>query len=131
MLKTIFLGLCLICAMFLVSCTKTEPAANNSNTAADKPATAATTPAATKPATASAEKVGVAECDNFLAAYEACVTDKVPAAARAQYQSGLAQWRKSWKTLADNPQTKPTLVQACKQAMEQQRAAMKSYGCTF
>ena len=31
-----------------------------------------------------ADKIGVAECDDFIDKYEACITGKVPEAARAQ-----------------------------------------------
>jgi hypothetical protein len=86
------------------------------------------------PATTSASsgpKIGVAECDEFIAAYEACVNDKVPAASRAQFNTSLAQWRKSWHDLAAKPQTKPTLAQVCKTSLEQARQSMKAYGCKF
>jgi len=115
----------------LLACSKTETTPGNTASApANRPAAAATTPAAANPVSAS-NKTGVAECDDFIAAYEACVKNKVPAAAQAQFNQGLAQWRQQWKTLADNPQTKPTLVGVCKQAMETSRTSMKAYGCTF
>src|SRR2546423_956320 len=76
-------------------------------------------------------KIGVPECDDFIAKYEACVTGKVPEAARASYQTAVKQWKDSWKKLAENPQTKGTLAAACKQAREQQETALKSYGCTW
>ena len=81
--------------------------------------------------TSTGEKIGVPECDDFIAKYDACVSSKVPEAARAQYKNALAQWRESWRGLAQNPQTKATLVSVCKQAAEQQAAALKSYGCGF
>jgi hypothetical protein len=82
-------------------------------------------------ATASDEKIGVPECDDFIAKYDACVSSKVPEAARAQYKSGVQQWRDSWRKLAANPQTKATLAQACKTSLESARTSMKSYGCDF
>ena len=51
-------------------------------------------PAAT--ATATVAATGVAECDQFLDAYEQCLTAKVPAQAREQMQAGVAQWRRPW-----------------------------------
>ncbi|HEX9629190.1 MAG TPA: hypothetical protein VF961_04160 [Pyrinomonadaceae bacterium] len=71
------------------------------------------------------------ECDEFIAAYDACVSSKVPEAARAQYKTAIEQWRSSWRKLAANPNTKATLAAACKQSAESARASMKSYGCTF
>ena len=132
MRRTTILALSLVCGLLLMACTTTETT-NNSNTnsnssTAQKPA--ATTPA-TETAATSGDKIGVPECDDFIAKYEACVSNKVPEVARAQYQSSLRQWKDSWKKLAENPQTKPTLVSACKQAVEQHSAALKSFGCTF
>ena len=86
---------------------------------------------ATSSTTSTGDKIGIPECDDFIAKYEACVSGKVPEAARASYQTALKQWRESWKKLAENPQTKGTLAAACKQAKEQQEAALKSYGCTW
>jgi hypothetical protein len=77
------------------------------------------------------QKIGVPECDEFIAAYDACVSGKVPETARAQYKTAIAQWRSSWSKLAANPQTKASLVTACKQAAETARTSMKTYGCTF
>lgn len=120
-------------AVLLVSCSKTANTSNSntnsSNTAQKSTGTSGTSTTST---TASAgDKIGVAECDDFIAKYEACVSGKVPEMARAQYQSAVKQWKESWKKLADNPQTKGTLAAACKQAREQQEAALKSFGCTF
>ncbi len=130
MLRNTFLVLCVLCAAILIGCSKTETgngntASNNSN----KGTTTTSTPSTGT--TASGDKIGIAECDDFIAKYEACVSGKVPEAARASYQTALKQWRESWKKLAENPQTKGTLAAACKQAREQQEAALKSYGCTW
>lgn len=132
MLIRVSLLLCVVCVIVLAGCSKSEPTneANANASNANKPATAST-PATTAPATASADKIGVPECDDFLAAYESCVTGKVPEAARAQFKTGMEQWRSSWKKLADNPQTKPTLVNMCKQTIESARTSMKAYNCTF
>jgi len=129
MLTKLTIVLCVLCAIVLVGCAKTETNSNVAN--ANKPATAPATQPATAPATASAEKVGVPECDEFIAHYEACVTGKVPEVARAQYKTALDQWRTSWRKLAENPQTKATLAAACKQSAETARNTMKSYNCTF
>jgi len=134
MIKTILITCCLL-SLFLLACSKTETTTTTTTpTTAATPATkvpAASTPAGATTASATGEKVGVAECDAFIAAYETCVNNKVPAAMRAQFNASLAQWRKGWRDLAANPQTKPTLVQACKTSLESARTSMKSYGCTF
>jgi hypothetical protein len=126
MLTKLSLFLCVICAIVLVGCAKSETNTNgNANTAAK-----AASPAATTATMASAAKIGVPECDEYLAAYDACMA-KIPEVARAQYKTSIDQMRTSWKKLADNPQTKPSLVMACKQAAEQSRTSMKMYNCTF
>ena len=130
MLTKTFLAFCLLCAFVLIGCSKTETmnsnsASGNSNKAAN------TTTGSTSTASSTGDKIGVPECDDFIAKYDACVSSKVPEAARAQYKNALAQWRESWRGLAQNPQTKATLVSVCKQAAEQQAAALKTYGCGF
>ena len=118
-------------ALVLFACAKTENT-GNSNSNSSKTTTTGTSGTSTTSTTASAgDKIGVPECDDFIAKYESCVSGKVPEMARAQYQSAVKQWKESWKKLAENPQTKGTLAAACKQAAEQQAAALKSFGCTF
>ncbi len=131
MSQKISLLACVIFAMVLVGCATSEPANNNAAPAANanKPATT-TTPATTTVATAG-EKVGVPECDEFLAAYDACVSSKVPENLRPQFKTGMEQWRSSWRKLADNPQTKPTLIGMCKQTIETAKTSMKAYNCAF
>ena len=130
MIKTILILCCLISAILLLACSKTEPTpANTASAPANKTAPATSTPATST--ASNTEKIGVAECDDFLTAYEACVHNKVPATAQAQFNQGMAAWRKSWHTLAANPQTKPTLITACKNALETSKTSMKAYGCTF
>ena len=134
MLKKSLLILCVLFAAILIGCNKTET--GNSNTTTENSNKAATTTAstpATSTTTASAgDKIGVPECDDFIAKYEACVA-KAPEVARAQFQSAVKQWRDSWKKMADNPATKGSLAAACKAAKEQQEAspALKSFGCTW
>ena len=130
MFTKVFVFLCVLSAIVLVGCAKSEPANSNaaSTTNANK---AATAPATTAPATASAEKIGVPECDQYLANYDACVSGKVPEVARAQFKAALDQTRSSWRKLADNPQTRATLANICKTQLETARTQFKSYGCTF
>ncbi len=124
MLRKTFLIFAVLCAAILIGCSKTETM-DNGNTAGNSNKTGTTT---TAPA---GDKIGVPECDDFIAKYDACVSSKVPEAGRAAAKSAIDQWRASWKRLADKPATKGTLAAACKQAAEQQAAAMKPYGCTF
>src|SRR4051812_34570316 len=117
MSQKISLLACVVFAILLVGCARSEPANNNaaSTANANKPAT---TPATNTAANTTAEKIGVPECDEFIANYDTCISSKVPEAARVQYKTAIEQWRTSWKKLAENPQTKATLVAACKQSAE-------------
>jgi hypothetical protein len=128
MLTRTLLIFAVLCTAILIGCSKTDTMENSNSMAnSNKPATAAT-PAKTTTA-ASGEKIGVPECDEYIAKYEACA-GKVPEAGRAAYNSALQQARASWKKLAENPATKSSLAAACKQATEAQAAAWKTYGCT-
>ena len=124
----IFLPLCVMCALLLAACSTQEVTTNRASSA---PAASSATPAAPTAPVSSGEKIGVPECDDFIAAYDACVSVKVPEVARAQYKTAIEQWRTSWKKLAENPTTKATLAAACKQSAEQARVSMKSFNCTF
>ena len=130
MSRSLLLMLCLVIGLLILACgspdtNKNGPAnLSDARAASPAPTTATTT-------TASATQVGVAECDNFLNAYETCVTTKVPEAARASFQTTMATWRTEWKKLAENPQTRAGLANACKQQIETARASMKAYNCTF
>jgi len=131
MSRSLLLMFCLVIGLLVLSCSQAD---TNRNAASTNSAAPAATPAAThSPATVAAagEKIGVPECDAFLTAYENCVTTKVPEAQRATFQTGMKTWRTQWKKLADNPQTKAGLVEACKKQQEAQRTALKAYGCTL
>lgn len=129
MLSKTLLILAVLCAAILVGCSKTDTMENNNTAAGNSNKTTTTTTTTTT--ASSGEKIGIPECDDFIAKYDACVSSKVPEAQQAQLKSAVDQWRSSWKKLASNPATKGTLAAACKQAAEQQAAALKSYGCTW
>ena len=129
MLVRLSLLLCAACAFVLVGCSA-APSNQNAATTSNANTAATTAPATTAPA-ATAEKIGVPECDDFIAAYDACVSSKVPEQVRAQYKESIQQWRANWKKLAENPNTKATLVAACKQQAESARTSLKTYNCTF
>jgi hypothetical protein len=133
MRRTTILVLSLVCGLVLMACSKTETT-NNSNTTVgssttDKPASA-TTPASGTAST-TGDNIGVPECDDFITKYDACVSNKVPEMVRAQYKDAIARWRSEWRRMANDPATRGQLAAACKQAAEQQSAALKSFGCSF
>jgi hypothetical protein len=77
------------------------------------------------------EKVGIAECDNFIAAYENCVASKVREDARENLKASVATWRADWKKMADDPQKRGALADACKRQRETTMIAMKGFNCTW
>jgi hypothetical protein len=134
-------ALALACAFLLTACGSSDNTATTNNTSTtnankttttSSPTTTSTPTTTSSPTTTAAgEKIGVPECDEYLSKYEACLTGKVPEAARAQFNSALEQTRKSWRQLAENPQTKASLANACKMATDQAKTAMKAYNCEF
>jgi hypothetical protein len=118
----------------VLACGKSAETNRNANaTAANSttPAPAASVVTNRNTNSPGAEKIGIEECDTFLTEYDNCVSTKVPEAQRAQYKTGLAQWRSSWKKLADNPATRGTLAGICKTTLANARTQMKSFNCTF
>jgi hypothetical protein len=127
MRRTTGMVLCLAFAIFLIGCSTTETNTNtNTNTTSSTTEKPATTPATAAASTSGS--IGVPECDDFLAKYDSC-TSRVPEMVRAQYEDAGKRMRDQWKRLAENPETKASLAAACKQAVEQQAAAWKMYGC--
>lgn len=106
----------------------TTNTATTSNSASANADTAKTdTTAGSGPAT------GVAECDEYITKYEACLTKiaaQAPQSAPALKTAFEAQ-RNGFKTAAANPQTKATLGATCKQAIETAKTATKAYACDW
>ena len=133
MSKFFLLMVCILTGLLVLAC------GSSTNRNAATPATASSPVAAGTPSTttnrndntAAGEKVGIAECDTFINAYETCVSSKVPAAAQANLKAAVATWRTQWKKLADNPQTRGTLAAACKTQRDATIAQMKAYNCTW
>ncbi len=128
MLTKTFLAFCVLCAFVLIGCTKTETTNNSNSTTSNSNKT--TTTSSTS-ATSTGDKVGVPECDDYIAKYEACINGKVPEMARAQFNSSMKTLRDSWRKAATTPEGKAGLAAACKQATEQAKSSMKPYGCDF
>jgi hypothetical protein len=115
----------LVCgSLATAACSTGDTAAGaHSKTAADaKPATAAAT---------TGDAVGVAECDQYLTAYESCLKDKVPAAARDMMKTSFETTRASWRQAAATPEGRAGLGATCKAARDAARQATAAYGCQF
>lgn len=135
-----------LCLGGLLGCSPANKSATDSETnktivSSDKPTTEKTDKYPTSPTSrdtptletkaASVDKTGIPECDNYIEKYEACITGKVPESARQTTLSSFKQTRQTWKSLADNPQTKPTLAATCKQSLEMTKQAMNQYSCDW
>ena len=129
MSKFFVLIACVLTGLLVLAC------AAPTNRNAEAPSTAA--PAGTPTTTTNrndntpVETVGIAECDNFIKAYETCVAGKVPEAARTDLRASVTTWRAEWKKLADNPQTRDSLAAACTAQRNATMTAMKAYNCTW
>lgn len=77
-----------------------------------------------------ADAVGVVECDDYLATYERCV-DKAPTEHRKSMRENIKRDRAAWRTLAEDPGTKPGLAQACRLARDTARTTTQAYGCQW
>jgi hypothetical protein len=66
---------------------------------------------------ASADKIGVQECDDYITKYAACIA-KMPAAAKGPAEQGFKQLKDGWKAAAATPQGKEGLKTGCKTALD-------------
>jgi hypothetical protein len=123
-------ALCALLGTVMLACGGAADNANTTNAAAGNAnAKAAATPAGTT--AAAGDKIGVAECDDFLAKYEACVNSKVPSAMQATFKAPLDDWRGTWKKQAQTPQARAALTQACKSALENAKTSLGAFGCAW
>lgn len=134
--------MCVVCALVLSACgggadtnsnssttsNANKTATTTTTTTTNTPATTTSSPAATTPA--SGEKIGVPECDDYLAKFDTCMA-KIPTAARPQYEASMKQLRDSWHQAASTPAGKAGLAQGCKAATDMAKQSMKSFGCEF
>jgi hypothetical protein len=79
----------------------------------------------------SQEQIGIPECDRFITSYETCVTTKVPATHRVTFAQQVTQLRTTWRSLAQDPQTRSQLEEICRTQGEQMRRGLEPFGCNF
>ena len=116
----------LLCgSLATAACSSGDGSAGAQSKSAAEAKTAAPAPAS------SGDSIGVAECDQYLAAYESCLKDKVPAAARDMMKTSFDTTRASWRQAAATPEGRAGLANACKAARDAARQSMSSYGCQF
>jgi len=113
--------------------------ANKANTTAPSNTTTASTPAASNKETAKSEtvpagdSVGVAECDEYIKKYEACLTKIAAKAPQAEgpLKTAFQAQRDGFKKAAETPQGKATLATACKNAIDTAKASTSAYACEW
>jgi hypothetical protein len=121
-----------VSALALGACKKEEGTVTDVKTTQEtttKPAEPAkpeekTTTTTTTTTTTDADKIGIAECDTFVAAYRACV-EKMPEAARGPAGDGLKQMVDAWKqAAAQGDAAKDALKTGCKSALDSTKQSM-------
>ena len=122
--KKSLLILCVLCAAMMVGCFKSQMTSNNQ-------ASTANGNSADSAPVASAEKIGIPECDEFVAKYETCISDHVPAAQQRQYRENIQAWSKLWRQRMVSSTPRDVVVAACKRHIIASRDSMKSFGCDF
>lgn len=113
--------------------TNTGNTTNRTNTTNTTANTTTNTAANTekKETASTGDKIGVPECDEYIEKFEACISSKVPEAARAAYKSSFETMRSAWKTSAANPQAKAALATGCKQALDTAKTTFATYSCQW
>ncbi|MBA2732021.1 MAG: hypothetical protein H0U54_03905 [Acidobacteria bacterium] len=120
----VLLPICILCSTLLLACNKSDsPSAGG--------APGATSSGNTPTSVSSGDKIGVPECDEYLAKLETCVLSKLLDSMKTNFKNGIEMSRKAWREMATDPANKAELVQICKSTKEQAREAYKSYGCDF
>lgn len=107
--------------------TTSTPAATNTSNTSNSSAKSETEPAG--------DSVGVAECDDYVKKYEACLT-KVAAKApqvEGSLKTAFEAQRNAIKAGASTPQGKAALASSCKQMLEtaKKNAALTAYSCEW
>lgn len=102
------------------------------NQTANTAGTEKTTTETTKTETAG-DSVGVAECDEYIKKYEACLT-KIAAsspAVQGPLKQAFEAQRAGFKSAASTAQGKATLASTCKQAIATAKASTSAYACEW
>ena len=129
--NALLIAVLLVGTIGFASCSSAPTTTNSGNNAVvvNKPANATTN--VTKTETTTGDKIGVAECDEYIEKYEACINSKVPEAQRAMLKTSFEAQRNAFKTAAANPQAKAGLATGCKQAIETAKQSTSAYSCAW
>ncbi len=107
-----------IVGTFTVACGKKE----NSSSVTTTTTTVTTT---------TGDKIGVPECDEYVAKYTACINSKVPEATRGTFQQAYTQMVQQWKAAASTDAGKSALATGCKAALDGAKQSMQAFGCSW
>ena len=77
------------------------------------------------------DKVGVAECDDYIAKMRACLDDKVTGPARDTFTKAFDDSMKAWKEAASTDAGKAGLATGCKAALDAAKTSMSAYNCVW
>ena len=77
------------------------------------------------------KKIGVAECDEYIAKYEACVNGKVPEAERAALLAPMEMLRRGWTKAVTNPPAKAALAGGCNIALATAKESLSAFSCNW
>jgi len=75
--------------------------------------------------------IGVAECDEYLEKYSACLRHEALARSRARMEQVLGETREAWRQTATTAEAREGLAQACKIASEAAAKSMRALGCRW
>jgi hypothetical protein len=76
-----------------------------------------------------ADKFGVVECDEFVAAYRECMKIQATENWRPYLKSNLEQMLARFRQLAANDQTRPALAETCLMTRQIMKPALMDHGC--
>jgi hypothetical protein len=112
------------------SAPKAEPAGTQSEDGQTEADTSAEVPEAPEVAI---EAIGVAECDQYIEKFSACIESKAPEAEKEQHRSALREQIGAWKqTKAGNAEVaKTALPIGCKTALEGAKVATEPWKCDW
>jgi hypothetical protein len=81
-------------------------------------------------ASAEDDKVGVKECDEYIAKFLACM-EQQPEANRDHMKAGFESTRQAWKAAATTDETRGELASACKTALAAARLSSATKKCKW
>jgi hypothetical protein len=76
-------------------------------------------------------QTGVAECDDYIQKYFACVSSRFPRLQQEVMVKALATTVDAWRRAAATSAGRQSMAQACKTALAAARKAMKAYNCIW